>query len=225
MNRFLYFFFSLLSCLNILAQNDITKFMGIPVDGTEKEMIKNLKAKGFKYSRVDSKPLLKGRFNGVDVDIFISTEKGKVARIIICDQVRFNEGDIKLRFNELCKQFENNENYVALDKFVIPEEEDISYEILVNSKRFEAVYYQLPEKDVFKDISSNIIDDITYNIQSKYSTPSEEMEKEIEDTYCYRIAEMIRHKVVWFMISESYDKYYITMFYDNELNRAHGEEL
>ena len=32
-------------------------------------------------------------------------------------------------------------------------------------------------------------------------------------------------KSVWFMISEIYGKYYITMFYDNEYNRADGEDL
>ena len=30
---------------------------------------------------------------------------------------------------------------------------------------------------------------------------------------------------VWFIISEQYGKYYITMFYDNEYNRANGEDL
>jgi hypothetical protein len=32
-------------------------------------------------------------------------------------------------------------------------------------------------------------------------------------------------KIVWFMINELYGKYYITMFYDNEYNRANGEDL
>ena len=32
-------------------------------------------------------------------------------------------------------------------------------------------------------------------------------------------------KPVWFMISENYGQYYITMFYDNEYNRANGEDL
>lgn len=35
----------------------------------------------------------------------------------------------------------------------------------------------------------------------------------------------IAMKPVWFMISEHYGKYYITMFYDNEYNRANGEDL
>ena len=30
---------------------------------------------------------------------------------------------------------------------------------------------------------------------------------------------------VWFMISENFGEYYITMFYDNEYNRANGEDL
>lgn len=37
--------------------------------------------------------------------------------------------------------------------------------------------------------------------------------------------EKIIKKPVWFMISEYYGKYYITMFYDNEYNRANGEDL
>ena len=32
-------------------------------------------------------------------------------------------------------------------------------------------------------------------------------------------------KPVWFTISEFSGKYYITMFYDNEYNRANGEDL
>lgn len=32
-------------------------------------------------------------------------------------------------------------------------------------------------------------------------------------------------KPVWFRICESYGKYYIAMYYDNEYNRSHGEDL
>lgn len=37
--------------------------------------------------------------------------------------------------------------------------------------------------------------------------------------------ELYTNKTVWFMISDLYGKYYITMFYDNEYNRANGEDL
>ena len=34
----------------LLAQQDVTTFLGIPVDGTKSEMIEKLKEKGFVYS-------------------------------------------------------------------------------------------------------------------------------------------------------------------------------
>ncbi len=37
--------------------------------------------------------------------------------------------------------------------------------------------------------------------------------------------ELWRKKSVWFMISELYGKYFITMFYDNEWNHSDGEDL
>lgn len=37
--------------------------------------------------------------------------------------------------------------------------------------------------------------------------------------------EIIMKKSVWFMISKYLGMYYITMFYDNEYNRANGEDL
>lgn len=36
---------------------------------------------------------------------------------------------------------------------------------------------------------------------------------------------LVAMKPVWFMISEYGGKYYITMYYDNEYNRANGEDL
>ena len=36
--------------LAMYAQKDVTKFLGIPVDGTKSEMIKKLKEKGFTES-------------------------------------------------------------------------------------------------------------------------------------------------------------------------------
>lgn len=39
------------------------------------------------------------------------------------------------------------------------------------------------------------------------------------------LMEKISHKSVWFMINEFYGDYYINIFYDNELNKADGEDL
>lgn len=42
----------LISSLFIYAQQDVTKFLGIPVDGSKSEMIQKLKAKGIRVVRL-----------------------------------------------------------------------------------------------------------------------------------------------------------------------------
>ena len=47
-------------------EKDVTKFLGIPVDGYKPAMIEKLKAKGFTSTTWD-KDVLEGEFNGADV--------------------------------------------------------------------------------------------------------------------------------------------------------------
>lgn len=94
----------------LYAQKDVTEFLGIPVDGTKQQMIENLKAKGFVYdSQAD---VLSGEFNGEDVSISIQTQGNKVWRVVVIDKISRDETQIKIRFNELVSQFENNESYL-----------------------------------------------------------------------------------------------------------------
>lgn len=125
------------------AQKDVTKFLGIPVDGSKSEIIQKLKAKGYKYNVTHD--WLEGEFNGSDVIISIHTYNNKVWRIVVTDFDNDDETNIKIRFNKLCRQFNNNKKYVqsSLNDFTIPEDEDISYEMLVHKKRYEASFFQL----------------------------------------------------------------------------------
>lgn len=208
------------------AQNDVTKFLGFPVDGSKSEMIKNLKTKGFKLSTIGDTDVLMGRFNGNDVHVYISTENGKVSRIMVCDENTMSETDIKIRFNRLCSQFKDNGKYLSLDDYTISENDDISYEMAVHNKRYEAIFYQLPEGEAMEQLQSSILKDV----QDKYTpeqleSPTDEMRSQIISDTFDKMINVVRNKPVWFMISELYGKYYITMFYDNEYNRANGEDL
>ena len=58
-----------------MAQTDVTKFLGIPVDGDKSEMMEKLKSKGFTQGPY-AEDVLRGGFNGKEVDVFISTNKG-----------------------------------------------------------------------------------------------------------------------------------------------------
>lgn len=46
-----------------------------------------------------------------------------------------------------------------------------------------------------------------------------------KDELTKQLMDISLKKPVWFMISNAFGKYYISMFYDNEYNRANGEDL
>lgn len=133
----------LLLSISIYAQQNVTKFLGIPVDGSKAAMIQKLKAKGFTYNTITDR--LEGAFNGEKVYILIQTNKNKVWRIIVYDKTGRDEGQIKIRYNKLFQQFEDNSKYtVSETSHKLSDSENISYEISVNNKQYAAVFYQLP---------------------------------------------------------------------------------
>lgn len=181
MKKILSVAFLLMLSVALHAQKEVTKFLGIPVDGSKSSMIQKLKNKGFVYD--PSADYLKGEFNGQQVDVYVVTNNNRVYRIMVCDKHGCDEGQIKIRYNTLCRQFANNQKYVPLDAEELSESEDISYEMSVNNKQYQVAYAQLPADDD------------------------------------------LRNRLVWFTITKFYGEYYITMYYDNEFNRAHGEDL
>lgn len=215
---------TLLLSVSVFAQQDVTKFLGIPIDGFKPEMIKKLKAKGFVEHPYSSDVLL-GEFNGNDVIVNIVTNNNKVYRIFLEDRYGVSEADIKIRFNTLCRQFDNNERYLSAKEkggFIIPEIEDISYQMSVNSKRYEAAFYQTPSNP----------QDLNERINAKYTSeqlanPTEEIKSDLmkmAEEYGAELGNMM-NKIVWFMIIEDEGKYKILMFYDNKHNQANGEDL
>lgn len=213
----------------LFAQNDVTQFLGIPVDGNKIELIEKLKSKGFTI-KPNEKDILIGQFNGTTVNIHIVTNNNKVCRIMVADANFSKEIDIKIRFNNLLQQFKKNEKYMPAslnpEKYVIPEDEKISYEMLVNKKRYEAAFYQIPLKIDTLSIAEKIKSELALKYtEEQLSNPTEELHKEMITTGLPYLLEIYSKKSVWFMINELYGEYYITMFYDNEYNRANGEDL
>lgn len=158
MRKFLTLLAMIAISASVLAQKEVTKFLGIPVDGSPTEMIKKLKAKGFTtdedFMQVvkrglidwDGPEVLTGRFNGEKVRVFLGVEKNKVWRIYLSDKDSRDETQIKIRFNTLVRQFEGNGKYVPLvDEQTIADDEDISYQMTVNKKQYQAGFVQKGE--------------------------------------------------------------------------------
>ena len=194
----------LLSVIVFAQPKSVTKFLGIPVDGSKAEMIQKLKDKGYIYnSELDC---LEGEFNGRDVQISVVTNNNKVYRIMVKDATSSSEGDIKIRFNTLCRQFDANGKYWSPSNYILSEEEDISYEMTVHNKRYQAAYYQF-----------NVLEGMQ---EYKKANP----EASSEDAVVAIYEQAMKHSV-WFMINQQYGRYTILMYYDNEYNQANGDDL
>ena len=222
MKKFLLIAVMMMTSVVLFAQNDVTKFLGIPVDGFKSEMIKKLKAKGFVSSSYD-RETLEGEFNGTNVKVRVVTNNNKVWRIVLTDQFPSDETNIKIRFNNLCRQFSNNDNYIVIDDYTIPEYEDISYETLVNDKRYEAVFYQLPDTTMLmENLQVMALEKYT---EEELANPTKEIEEDLNEMSYSYLMDIAPMKPVWFMIDDIYGGYSILMYYDNEYNRANGEDL
>ena len=195
------------------SQNDITQFLDIPVDGFKSDMIQKLKSKGYALIP-NSDGTLEGEFNGTNVQLRINTNNNKVWRIIVAEANSSDETNIKIRFNNLIRQFSNNQRYLkqadtTIAKYTIPEDVDISYEILTKKKRYEAIFYQKTLKYDSIAKEKNLLlakrehsdfDNLDFDRLIELSAKIQK-----ETMKCF-------NKTVWFMIKEiEYDKYRIVI--------------
>lgn len=150
MKKTLFLALMLIFSASIFAQTEVTKFLGIPVDGTKSEMIRKLKAKGFEDHPYYDK-CLTGEFNGKNVNVYVITNNNKVYRIAVIETSDLDEGQIKIRYNNLVRQFENNRKYIpgaeSATEYIIPEDENISYNISVKNKQYQAAFYQMTDEE------------------------------------------------------------------------------
>lgn len=212
------------------AQKNVTQFLGIPVDGTKTAMMQKLKAKGYTYNaRLDC---LEGEFNGRDVTLHIVTNNNKVWRIMVSDAFPTrNEADIRIRFNNLCNQFSKNSKYIPANlsgEYEISESEDISIQMSLHNKRYEAAYYQVTEDDMDTTIVQKwFLDKILEEYgEEKWEGMSESERQNASMSLALDyLLENTSKRSVWFMISEQYGRFSINIYYDNEYNHSNGEDL
>lgn len=259
MKRIFIFIVLALALVNIsYAQKDITKFMGIPVDGNKYEVVDALLEKGFEYdTSQDNWTRLTGFFNGAKSDIYVNTNKNLVSRISVIDSNTYSESQIINRFNNLVIQFANNKNYISdeYEKYLIPQNEDISYEMICHNKNYEAIFYQKPDTIDIKEHSSylsdlsdeeisNMVNNLiqtdslylgsykTFDLENFNNHRGVNFDKDrgwlilIAEIYNFRKEYFNKYdKPVWFKICQHRNEYCIAIFYDNENNRANGEDL
>ena len=224
----------LIMCSTVFGQSESTlKFLGIPIDGSKSKMIRALKAKGFEYD--SESDFLIGDFNGKKSEIGIVDNRGKVYRVVVFDANTCDAEKIRIRFNDLIHQFENNDKYFCIvPNDPIPEDEDIHYEIIVNKKQYIAEFIYNPLYNDNK-LRNRLIKEATESLEENDKMlgydKSTDSDSE-KDFYDGLISAIVKSKVIqmsnssiWFKIFEHYGKYYIGLYYDNLLNEPNGEDL
>lgn len=248
--------FTLLMLLTLVLdaqENDVTKFMGIPVDGSKSDMILKLEEKGFVWN--NEAECLEGMFNGRGVFLRVIENKNKVYRILVEDAISWNASDIVVNYNRLVEQFENNVKYIVYQfsqNEKIAKKENIQYEMEVNNKRYQSTFYQKGENwpkemeidldipfcketegivDSFHESVVNIIKTSISGYYEQYLKETRLMTKEQLYEFDKKLFVEIHdyldtsNRTVWFMIFKENDKYKIIMYYDNVLNEPNGEDL
>ena len=170
-----------LLCIVCIAQaGGPLKFLGIPIDGTEAQFTAKLKAKGFTYSPITEG--YKGQFNGKPVDVYIHTNHNLVDRVYVAFPYT-NEADIKTEFNRLLGQFKSTGKYVDLSmNEEIPKNDDISYEITVKNKRYQASFsYFDPDRDSVAMVYA-LLDKFSDFLTAEQLTKLREYEKKAANT-------------------------------------------
>ena len=213
MKKLFAIFISMFLCLASLAQtsDNVLKFLGNPIDGSPAQMASFLKNKGFVYDiKYDC---FDGKFNGMQSKVFICDNNGVVDRIFVIYGPDMTESNAKNHFNNLISQFRKNDKYIELvsNKF-IPGDEDISYEMTVNNKSYEATFSLKP----------NLSDEDLEAMRTKAAGC--ETEEEQYAVILNELSKMITGEV-WFKILENNGDYNIGIYYDNLLNRPNGEDL
>lgn len=216
---------AVMMAVSVMAEIYPTKFLGIPVDGTKQEMIQKLKAKGFMYHNEHGEEFLTGEFNGSSVHIFIDTNNNKVYRIMVAEANSYPEKQIRIRYNNLMQQFNDNKKYVSAvpGQTFIPSDEDISYEMTVHNKTYNATYVQITH-----DLDTTIVrQDMSKALEEIPVSLASELDAETLAAYCIMRAVVMQYEnnMVWFTISEFKGEYYLSIYYDNLYNQANGEDL
>jgi hypothetical protein len=84
----------------------------------------------------------------------------------------------------------------------------------------------LPEKADSNTIQNEIETVLRENFsQEQISNPTDEQKEKIIEKCLTYLRDKYSQKTVWFMINEQFGEYSIVIFYDNELNKASGDEL
>lgn len=201
------------------------KFMGVPVDGSKRKVEFALNQKGFRRDSYNDR--MAGSFNGRQSYVYIHTNHQKVDRIMVLDQQPGSAIKAREYFNVLLNQLEDKVEYFKLEGDQIPSDADVEYEMTVNNKTFEASYFYAPEEyfvSTIKTVTDELFEE-RFNDIKEGRLSDADMETLVKERTVRRILDNTKGQLSFCIVRLQNGKYSVAIYYDNLLNRPHGEDL
>lgn len=146
--KFLVLFTSIFFSLSISAQREVTTFMGIPIDGTTENMIRELNNKNFKLLSqhgYNGNIIMEGMFNGDWAQIMIFHNRNLVHSIVVSIRLTGAKA-AKTAFNHIHAQMSRSWKYWPhQDSSIpyIPNNADIDYELRCDNDKYKLDFSQV----------------------------------------------------------------------------------
>ena len=213
----------LMITVTAIGKVEITRFLGIPVDGPKDEMVMNLKAKGYTYN--SDEDYFTGYYFGHPVYLFIQTNNEKVSRIILYDVIQRNEEEIKYRFNDIYTQFITSDRYERMNKRdkSLTADYDLAYEMKFHKYLHKAVFKQVKAVETDEYIKRACAPAVTEH-EIDFEALADDFREHRRRMYARALGHANRHdensfpSQVWFVISERFGKFGMVLMYDNVRN-------
>ena len=182
------------------------------------EQIEKIKTKGFVYN--SHLNCLEGQFNGKDAMVLVVDNHGLAYRVCVV-YPEISEYRIRTEYNNLLYLLNQNNKYIPIDKNEeIADKENISYEIQIHNKQYEAYFYYI-SPDIFTSEQIKIIHD-NLNI---LKNPTEEIDIDKETIEVLKKFISSANGKVWLRIQPFGINYLLGIIYDNLENAPYGEDL
>lgn len=148
MKRIFTILFSLMLTVTLLAQNDVTTFMGIPIKGSASIMRNALVQKGFVLNKDYT---LKGCVDGDSCNITIDTDKGKVVSITVVNMYGTNIiKEAVEKYDALLDFYKEDCNYTEYETNDYIHDTDIeTYKRNIGNEYYYAEFFQVCEPQRF----------------------------------------------------------------------------
>lgn len=158
MKKIVFAFLMTLAPMSLLAQKNITTFMGIPVNGTKSSVVAKLKSRGFVK---DGHDCLKGEIENIPYLVRVMTDRGRVYRISVVEEKGTDDVSLAVaRYNSLLDWFRKDSNYTEYEynPYIYPSD-NLKYEKKIADGWYYAEFFQKEEPQLYSRLVSFRITD------------------------------------------------------------------